>query len=331
MTDEPRRFSQTESHRGTDSQSVPPIVSAWRRLSHLSVRALAILVLIVGGGLGWFIRSAKIQRQAVEVIDKVGGVQYDWQSSRGSSGTRTAPWAPKWLVDRVGVDFFSHVTVVEITGHETTDLEMRHIGNLAKLEKLRLYDVRASAPELASLRGLSKLRIVVMIGPGVTDAALAALRGHTRLEALDLLSTRITDAGLENLEQLTNLRELEIGRNTSVTGTGLIHLRRLTDLQKLFLDYLPITDQELANLRGLKNLEVLYLTKSRVTDAGLENLAGMTRLTQLELSECDVSDAGIRQLKGLKSLKALMLMNTKVTAAGVEELKQALPDVVVNR
>ena len=116
-----------------------------RLLSRLSVRELAVLVLIVGGGLGWFIRSAKIQRQAVEVINKVGGVQYDWQSSHSRAGTRTGPWAPKWLVERAGVDFFSHVTAVEITAHETTNLEMRHIGNLTRLEKLRLYDVRASA------------------------------------------------------------------------------------------------------------------------------------------------------------------------------------------
>ena len=331
VTDESRRFSQTESHRGTDSQSVPPVVSMWRRLSRLSVRAILVLVLIVGAALGWFLRSAKIQRQAVEVINKVGGVQYDWQWSHGSSATRSGPWAPKWLVEAAGVDFFSNVTVVEITGHETTDLEMRHIGNLTKLEKLRLYDVRASAPELARLRGLSELRMVVMIGPGVTDIALEALRGHTRLESVDFINTGITDAGLKNLEQLTSLQELQIGQNSSVTGTGVVHLRGLTELRKLFLDFMPITDEELVNLKGLKNLEVLYLTKSRVTDAGLENLAWMTRLTQLELSECGISDAGIRRLKGLKSLKALMLLNTKVTAAGVEELKQALPDVVVHR
>ena len=72
---------------------------------------------------------------------------------------------------------------------------MNHIGNLPKVEYLRLYDVRTSDAGMANLAALHELQILVMMGPGVTDAALSAVRGHTRLEALDLLNTQITDTG----------------------------------------------------------------------------------------------------------------------------------------
>jgi Leucine Rich repeat len=313
----------------TDEDNV--IAHTRRRLPRLSVRALIVVVMVIGGGVGWFIRSVRIQRQAVEAIEKVGGVRYNWLWQSDAAASRLKPWTGEWVVNRIGPDYFGHVTSVEIMSHVTSDLEMRHIGNLPKLELLRLYDVRTSEAALSKLAGLHELRILVMIGPAVTDFALAQVPGMTRLEALDLLDCGITDAGLRHLEGLRNLQELEIGRNASVSGAGVIHLRGLMSLRKLFLDYLPVTDDGLVHLRGLTNLEMLYLTKTRVTDAGLENLKGMTRLTQLELSECDITDAGIRHLKVMTSLKNLMLINTKVTDAGAEDLKRALPNVKIFR
>ena len=38
----------------------------------LSVRAMLLLVLLIGGGLGWLIRGARIQREAVAEIKRKG-------------------------------------------------------------------------------------------------------------------------------------------------------------------------------------------------------------------------------------------------------------------
>jgi hypothetical protein len=85
-------------------QSLPK--SRWPRL-RLSVRALMILVLLLGGGLGWIERSARIQRDAVAAIERTGaGDVYDWQLRNGTHNPKGKPWAPRWLVDRLGVDYF---------------------------------------------------------------------------------------------------------------------------------------------------------------------------------------------------------------------------------
>ncbi len=47
----------------------------WRRLRvRISIRTLLVLVLLVGGGLGWIVNSARIQRLAVESIRKNSGL-----------------------------------------------------------------------------------------------------------------------------------------------------------------------------------------------------------------------------------------------------------------
>jgi hypothetical protein len=57
-----------------------PISHPWRRHLRFSVRGLIGLVLVIGAGLGWIVRQAHIQRDAVAAIKKADGVvRYDWQ------------------------------------------------------------------------------------------------------------------------------------------------------------------------------------------------------------------------------------------------------------
>jgi hypothetical protein len=44
----------------------------WRHLL-FSVRGLLVLVLLIGAGLGWTVRNARIQREAVAAIKSAGG------------------------------------------------------------------------------------------------------------------------------------------------------------------------------------------------------------------------------------------------------------------
>ena len=53
----------------------------WRRFLRFSVRGMIVLVLVIGGWLGWIVRSARIQRDAVAAIQRTGGsVQYHLES-----------------------------------------------------------------------------------------------------------------------------------------------------------------------------------------------------------------------------------------------------------
>jgi hypothetical protein len=179
--------------------------------TRLSVRALMIFVLTPGGGFGWVVNRAHTQRDAVEVIRRagaragaartggVGGVMYDWQFANGACDGKGTPWWPAWLMDRIGVDYFGHVTWVFLP--ELSDVETVHIGHLAQLERLDL------------------------IGPSMTDARLADLKGLTRLESMSLKDAAITDAGLDHLKGMTRLKDLFLG-GTKVTDAGVRGLQQ---------------------------------------------------------------------------------------------------------
>jgi hypothetical protein len=78
------------------------------------VRVTVVAVLLIGGGLGWWLRSVRIQREAVEAVDNGGGyIQYDWHFKDGEVFDNTGPPWPEWMVRHLGTDCFSSVTVVQ--------------------------------------------------------------------------------------------------------------------------------------------------------------------------------------------------------------------------
>ena len=153
-----------------------PVSHPWLRFLRFSVRRLIVVVLVIGAGLGWFVREAEIQRDAVAAIERSGGgVSYQWEWREWKSIPRGKPWAPKWLVDRIGVDYFGHVTSVGLSPTET-DSAITHVGHLTQLQRLTIN------------------------GSSVSDAGLTHLKGLTTLSVLGLGNTQVTDAGLAHLK-----------------------------------------------------------------------------------------------------------------------------------
>jgi hypothetical protein len=185
-----------------------PVPRAWRRFLRLSVRGLVVLVLVIGVSLGWLVRGARIQREAVAAITKAGGaVEYDWEWNNGKSISRGNSRAPKWLVDLIGVDYFGHVTVVWLARAES-DAVIAQVARLTRLQYLGMWSLNDT--RLANLKGLTELTHVSLYGTQVIDASLTHLEGLTKLSTLDLRNTHVTDAGLAHLKGLTNLSELYI-------------------------------------------------------------------------------------------------------------------------
>jgi hypothetical protein len=180
------------------------------------VWALIVFVLLVGGWLGWIVRGARVQRDAVAAILNAGGsVLYDsqWENGRFIPGGK--PWASQWLVDRLGVDCFGHVVFAGLSplsayrSPAATDAALVHLGRLGWLRELSLS------------------------GVPVTDEGLVHLKGLTRLQVLDLTGTEVTDEGLVSLEGLTGLRELSLAHALGISDAGLVYLRGLTSLRRL--------------------------------------------------------------------------------------------------
>jgi hypothetical protein len=67
--------------------SAGPISTPWRSFLRFSLRGLIVFVIGVGAGLGWIVRQAHVQRDAVAAIEEVdGSVRYDWEFRRFVTG-----------------------------------------------------------------------------------------------------------------------------------------------------------------------------------------------------------------------------------------------------
>ncbi len=73
--------------------------------------------------------------------------------------------------------------------------------------------------DLASLKGVTNLRGLMLSDTKITDAGLAHLKGLTSLVSLDLSFSAVTDEGLKQLHGLDNLKSLNL-RFTKVTEEG---------------------------------------------------------------------------------------------------------------
>ena len=246
----------------------------WRRFPRLSVRGLMVVVLVIGGWLGWFIHRVELQRAAVGAIDRGGGfVTYEWEWKDGASVSGGKPRWPKWLVDRVGIDCFASVTRIDFLQPGTNT-------------------------KIAPVRDLTRLEYLNLVGSRVTDEGLVAIEGLVSLQYLCLGGCKITDAGLAHLKRLTALRYMELG-GTKVGDVGLSQIEGFTSLNKLFLGGTGVTNAGLAHLKNLKGLEVLELNNTNVSDSGLVELEGMSSLRTLMLGGTKVTDAGVQKLQRL--------------------------------
>jgi hypothetical protein len=182
-----------------------PGLHPWRKYLRFSVRGLIVLVLAMGTGLGWIVREAHIQRDAVAAILKTGGVVfYDWDWPDGAWISAAKPRARSWLVDLVGVDYFGHAAYVGFPLHRraaATDATLAEVGRLTRLQRLDVFSSPVTDAGLVHPKGLTKLSVLGLAGTQVTDAGLAHLKGLTELNYLDLAGTQVTDAGVRELSQ----------------------------------------------------------------------------------------------------------------------------------
>ena len=320
----------------------PPESKLPRRSIRLSVRALMVVVVFLALGLGWVVQRARVQREAVAAIVKTGGqVVYEWgRIPGGGLNPNGQPRGPKWLVERLGVDYFGSVVIAQL-GPKGTDAEMEHIGRLSRLQgamlsrakgvtdagvahlrglvdldHIGLGGTKATGTCLANFRGMTRLKELSLAGVPVADADLAHLEGLTSLEFLDLYSTPVTDAGLSHLEGLVNLKSLRL-TSTQVTGPGLSHLGGMTRLSSLMLARTKVED--LSSLPPLPGLKSLILDEAPVDDSRLASLSRLTSsLEILSLRRTGVTDAGLVDVPRWKeSLKSLGLGGSKVTDASL--------------
>ena len=81
----------------------------------------------------------------------------------------------------------------------------------------------------------------------------------------------------------------------------------------LYLEFQPVTDDDLTFLRDYKQLEHIHLAFTNISDRGLAHVASVSNLQTLYLYNTKITDEGIESLSRLKLLRSLDIRNTNVT------------------
>ena len=135
----------------------------------------------------------------MSAIRKSGGyVIYDWQMKNGMLSQNVKPSGPKWIVDRLGVEYFGNPIFVWC-GSGFTDRELVQVASLTRLQRLDVQRTSVSDAGLPHLKNLQRLQWLNLSYTRVTDAGLVHLKGLTNLEVLDLRHTRISKPLESNL------------------------------------------------------------------------------------------------------------------------------------
>ena len=182
----------------------------------LSVRLLMVIVLLLGGGLGWVVHRVRVQSRGRRGDQEDTGrtaAEYDYSFLPPySDDPPHQPGWRDWLVDRVGIDYFENaVSVTFYTRSETPDpaIHKEILVAAAKLRRLKNLE-------------LPDLQRVIQFGPG-------------------------DPAGPEQPHHVNP-------GTTKARQPGLVHLKGLTDLESLDIGQLDPTDADLAPLGGLTTL-----------------------------------------------------------------------------
>jgi hypothetical protein len=291
----------------------------WLRFS---IRAVMLLVLVVGVLLGRHVNKARKQHAAVAAVQRAGGwVHYDYEFVNGKLTRGQSPWAPRWLRQMVGDEFFQNVRQVSLVYDDSSGKRFDNPNVEASDELLK---------RLSDLPGLTNLYLT---DTQATDEGLRHIGKMTGLETLMIWNARlVTDAGVAHLKSLRKLKTIHINKS-NLTNKSLLLLSSLPGMEEMSLQQNHFSDEGLARLKGKDRLKRLYigLGDLQVTDAGLAHLRGFERLELLDVQHSEVTINGLEQLKTLPNLQELWLSATKVTDADVRKLKDASPDLRIRQ
>jgi hypothetical protein len=281
-----------------------------RRWLQFSLRTFLLAVAIFAVWLGLHVRSARRQQAAVEaILQDEGRVTYDFEANATECGyppPAESP-VPRWLLSRLGLDFFHPVDSVDLllsTSDEARERTLRHLHALSKLRSLDLSNLPS-------------------------DQAVQHIAQLDRLEVLSVMdASRITDEAMLHLVRLKRLKLLAFSLAPNLTDAGIAPVASLQQLEWFAVRHAQLTNESLRVVASLPRLKSLELSMCNITDAGLAHLAGLTNLESLDLSGTQVTNEGLKLLQDLTSLKSLTLVNTRVNDASA--LQKALPNCTID-
>jgi hypothetical protein len=236
-----------------------------------------------------------------------------------------------------------------MVGLQKNPIYLRHLRSAAGYYAKVDVAMVASNESVQYLDAFPKLKVLTLIGPGITDEAILSLKGLPEVVYLDLNNTSITGSNLDEIQSLPKLKILGIQKriiskelvdalarlnnpphiNLSVGGIDDEDLKRLKNLpfDSLWIESSKVTDEGMAHFEEYSEMHDLSLIRTRITDEGLKHIARLTHLASLNLTGNDITDEGLKVFDDFDQLKTIVLTNTKVTAEGIAEFQNKHPNV----
>jgi hypothetical protein len=169
----------------------------------------------------WWVYSAQVQKQAVEAARSLDA-KITYADEAPFAGPNPAI---RWLRERLGHDYTSPVTSINLAGKSLKENDLQFLSQLPGLQALWLQQTNVSDAEIKALLANSRLEELSLQDTRISDEALADISRLPRLEFLYLGGTSVTDAGLTHLASVSTMKLLKLN-DTRVTPEGVNKLRQ---------------------------------------------------------------------------------------------------------
>ena len=219
----------------------------------------------------------------------------------------------------VEVNDDGRVSSLVLYDHDLTGPIPPELGNLSRLERLRLDGNVLTGPIPPSLGNLTELAVLDLRSNSLTDSIPPELGNLTRLQWLDLANNDLTGSIPPSLGNLTALESLVLWGN-SLTGSIPLELGNLTALESLVLRSNSLTGSIPPEMGNLAALRFVYLYDNDLTGSIPPELGNLTELAVLDLYRNDLTGRIPPALGHLSRLERLRLDGNNLTGPIPPEL-----------
>jgi hypothetical protein len=304
------------------------------RWYQFSLRSLLLLVTLFACFMSWFtvkMHQAKKQKEIVELlIDKQNNFRYDYQiDSSGNVFDDAKPFAPEWLVNWLGIDFFANVVSIDQFGKGFRPGVIEDLVYLPKLKELR-FSTNIDDKDLEYIGKLKSLEFLDISSFEISSYGIDKLKNLPKLKRLNLWNAYMSDAEMEPLRKLTCIEHLDLGGD-QLTDETLVNLESMKELQYLYIMFDHFNGTGLRYLKGLDHLQELIIeSKDKMIGAELDHLVDLPKLESLEIRNSQLTDDSLSHFKRLTQLKVLKLYSDKISEEGISKLKNDLLNTTIN-
>jgi hypothetical protein len=239
----------------------PPRSWVWR-WGRRVLAGVLLLLLTAGAGVGWLWWGWRAEQPTIARL----------RTSYATLKLKSiGPGRLRWVLgERLGY-LTERVDAADINVLEAAETEQLDFRSLTQIRRLWLFNCEVSNSNLSHVAGLAKLEDLRMWDLRIEKADLAFLEKLPALCTLYLNGNWVAKDGFEHIGRLKHLKNLDL-YGSGMSDTDLEHLQGLASLVELRLDANPITDAGLEHLHGLKSLRVLEIHHALITLLGVAKL-----------------------------------------------------------